>query len=261
MNYIDTHAHVYEAEFDDDRAEVMAAAAEAGVERLLLPAIDGESYGRMFDLCREYPDRCFPMMGLHPTSVNDNPNWEEDLHAVSRMLKNPPVERFYGVGEIGLDYYWSTDFRMQQRTAFAAQLEMSLEYGLPVAVHVRDAWDDTLEIVETFRGRGLRGIFHAFSGTAECYSRLKECGDFLFGIGGTVTFKKSTAAEVVKVMPLGDMVLETDCPYLTPVPFRGGRNQPAYIPYICRRIAELKGVAEEDVAAATTAAAERMFFS
>lgn len=255
---VDTHAHIYEPEFDADRSEVMARAAEAGVGLMLLPAIDGESYERMFDLCRSYPDRCRPMMGLHPTSVNDNERWEQDLARVRELLKDPPV-RLCGVGEIGLDYYWSRDFRREQREAFVRQVEWSLEFGLPVAVHVRDAWDDTVEIVKNFAGRGVRGVFHAFSGTADHLRELRECGDFVFGVGGTVTFKKSKAADVVAQMELSEMVLETDCPYLTPVPHRGERNEPAYIPYICARIAEIKGVAVGEVAAATTATAERIF--
>lgn len=259
--FIDTHTHIYEPEFDADRADVVTRALEAGVGRMLLPAIDGDSYERMFAACREWSGCCFAMMGLHPTSVNDNDHWESDLQRVEELLKNPPALRFYGVGEIGLDYYWSRDFADRQREVFERQLELSLEFGLPVAVHTRDAWDDTVEIVRRFAGRGLRGVFHAFSGSAENVRDLLACGDFLFGIGGTVTFKKSSVAEVVAGLDLDRIVLETDSPYLTPVPFRGSRNEPAYIPYICNRIAELKGVTALEVAAATTAAAEGMFFS
>ena len=261
MDFIDTHAHVYEPEFDADRDEVMAAAGAAGVRRLLLPAIDGSSYDRMFDLCRRYPGRCFPMAGLHPTSVNDNPDWEAELLRVEQIVKSTQGPKICGIGEIGLDYYWSSDFRRQQRTAYIHQLELALEHGLPVAVHVREAWDDVLEIAREFRGRGLKGIFHAFSGTVECWRELREYGDFLFGIGGTVTYKKSAAAEAVREMELSEIVLETDCPYLTPAPHRGERNQPAYIPFICRRTAEIKGLDEAEVAAATTANAERMFLT
>ena len=259
IDYIDTHAHIYEPEFDADRDEVMARAAAAGVRRMLLPAIDSESYERMLELCRRYPDRCRPMMGLHPTSVNDNDHWRQDLALVKTFLENEPSGSFCAVGEIGLDYYWSRDFRNEQREAFVRQIELSLEFGLPIAVHIRDAWDDALEIVKSFAGRGVRGVFHAFSGTAEDVDTLRGCGDFVFGIGGTVTFKKSKVAEAVAVMELSEIVLETDSPYLTPVPFRGQRNEPAYIPYICSRIAEIKGVEAAEVAAASTSAAERFF--
>lgn len=261
MQFIDTHAHIYEPEFDADREDVVARAAAAGVGRMLLPAIDGGSYERMFATCRDYGDRCFPMMGLHPTSVNDNPRWREELEAVERYLATPPVERFYGVGEIGLDFYWSRDFVREQCEAFERQVELSLEYDLPIAVHTRDAWPQMREIMRGFRGRGVRGVFHAFSDTAECYRELRECGDFLFGIGGTVTFRKSTLPEVVHEMDLADIVLETDCPYLTPVPHRGERNEPSYIPFVAARVAEIKGVGIEEVAAATTANAERMFLT
>ena len=257
-NLVDTHAHIYEPEFDADRDAVVTRAVEAGVRRMLLPAIDRESYERMFECCRRWPDRCFPMMGLHPTSVNDNPHWEDDLALVSTLLKAGD-KKFYGVGEIGLDYYWSTDFREQQREAFVRQIGMSLEHGLPVAVHVRDAWEDTVGILQRFAGRGVRGVLHAFSGTADDVEKLRCCGDFLFGVGGTVTFKKSRVAEVVQAMELSEIVLETDCPYLTPVPHRGERNEPAYVPYVCNRVAELKGVSPDEVAEVTTANAVRMF--
>lgn len=257
--YIDTHAHVYEPEFDADRSEVMARAAAAGVRRLLLPAIDSESYERMLALCRQYPDRCRPMMGLHPTSVNDNPRWRQDLALVREFLTKEPAGSFCAVGEIGLDYYWSRDFCREQREAFVQQVELAIEFGLPIAVHVRDAWEDTVEIIKNFAGRGVRGVFHAFSGTVAELDELRRCGDFVFGVGGTVTFKKSKVADVVARMELSEIVLETDCPYLTPVPHRGERNEPSYIPYICSRIAEIKGVAADEVAAATTTNAERVF--
>lgn len=258
IEFIDTHAHVYEQEFDADRADVMRRAADAGVGRMLLPAIDSESYERMLAMCRDYPDRCFPMMGLHPTSVNDNPCWERDLALVRDYLAQND-RKFCGVGEIGLDYYWSSDFRDWQRAAFESQIEMALEFGLPIAVHVRDAWEDTVDTVSRFAGRGLRGVFHAFSGTAEDLNALRSSGDFLFGVGGTVTFKKSKTADVVREMELSEIVLETDCPYLTPVPHRGERNEPAYVSYVCSRIAEIKEMTIAEVAAATTANAERMF--
>ena len=261
MTLIDTHSHLYEAEFDGDRAEALARAAACGVERLLLPAIDVQSHERLFDLCRGHGDRCIPMMGLHPTSVNDNPHWREELEQVEKYLKTPPpgIERFCAVGEIGLDFYWSSDFRQEQTEAFRRQCEMALAAGLPIAVHTRNAWPEMLAIVEEFRGTGLRGVFHAFGEDAATYEKLKSCGDFLFGIGGVVTFKKSRVADAVRAMSLDDLVLETDCPYLTPAPHRGERNESAYVVHICDKIAEIKGLAPAEVAAATTANARRMF--
>lgn len=267
MNLIDTHSHLYEPEFDADRGEALARAFDAGVGLLLLPAIDAASDERLFALCRRHPDRCLPMMGLHPTSVNDNPRWREELDRVARYLDNPPegVPPFCAVGEIGLDYYWDDRFAAEQIEAFTAQCRLAAARDLPVAIHTRAAWDDMRRIVgeeaEAARTRGerLRGVFHAFSEDADTYRALRGAGDFLFGIGGVVTFKKSQVAETVREMALDEIVLETDCPYLTPVPHRGERNESAYVRLVCEKIAQIKGLDPEEVAAATTANAARMF--
>lgn len=267
MNLIDTHSHLYEPEFDADREEALARAIDAGVGLLLLPAIDAASDERLFALCRRHPDRCLPMMGLHPTSVNDNPRWREELARVARCLDNPPegVPPFCAVGEIGLDYYWDDRFAAEQIEAFTAQCRLAAARNLPVAIHTRAAWNDMRRIVgqeaEAARARGerLRGVFHAFSEDADTYRALRGAGDFLFGIGGVVTFKKSKVAETVREMALDEIVLETDCPYLTPVPHRGERNESAYVRLVCEKIAQIKGLDPEEVAAATTANAARMF--
>lgn len=267
MNLIDTHSHLYEPEFDADREEALARAFDAGVGLLLLPAIDAASDERLFALCRRHPDRCLPMMGLHPTSVNDNPRWREELARVARCLDNPPegVPPFCAVGEIGLDYYWDDRFAAEQIEAFTAQCRLAAARNLPVAIHTRAAWNDMRRIVgqeaEAARARGerLRGVFHAFSEDADTYRALRGAGDFLFGIGGVVTFKKSQVAETVREMVLDEIVLETDCPYLTPVPHRGERNESAYVRLVCEKIAQIKGLDPEEVAAATTANAARMF--
>lgn len=267
MNLIDTHSHLYEPEFDADRGEALARAFDAGVGLLLLPAIDAASDERLFALCRRHPDRCLPMMGLHPTSVNDNPRWREELARVARCLDNPPegVPPFCAVGEIGLDYYWDDRFAAEQIEAFTAQCRLAAARNLPVAIHTRAAWNDMRRIVgqeaEAARARGerLQGVFHAFSEDADTYRALRGAGDFLFGIGGVVTFKKSKVAETVREMVLDEIVLETDCPYLTPVPHRGERNESAYVRLVCEKIAQIKGLDPEEVAAATTANAARMF--
>ena len=258
---IDTHSHIYDEAFDNDREEVVVRAKAEGVERIILPAIDGESNERLFDLCRQHPDYVHPLMGLHPTSINDNPKWREELAEVRRLLENPPqgIERFYGVGEVGLDLYWSRDWQAEQSEAFVAQLDMALEFDLPIVIHTRDAWEEMATIVEGYRGKGLRGIFHAFSSDVAMYERLRKCGDFLFGIGGVVTFKKSALAEVVKGMRLEDLVIETDAPYLTPTPHRGTRNESSYVRFVAMKIAELQGVDYEKVAEQTTANAKRIF--
>ena len=260
MKLIDTHSHLYEPEFDDDCEAAVARAREAGVAALLLPAIDTASDRR------SHPEYCFPMIGLHPTSVNDNPAWREELARVERYLLEPPAGiRFCAIGEIGLDYYWSDAFVAQQTEAFVAQLRLAARFDLPVAIHTRAAWDDMCRIVgeeakaaaET--GLRLRGVFHAFSEDTGTYRKLKACGDFAFGIGGVVTFRKSKLADTVREMELDDIVLETDCPYLTPAPHRGERNESAYVRFVCEKVAELKGLPPGEVAAATTANAKRIF--
>ena len=267
MELIDTHSHLYEPEFDTDRETAVARAREADVTALLLPAIDAASDERLFDLCRSHPESCFAMMGLHPTSVNDSPRWREELARVERYLLDPPegIGRFYAIGEIGLDYYWSDAFVAEQTEAFVAQLRLAARHDLPAAIHTRAAWDDMCRIIEAEtkrarkNGKRLRGVFHAYSEPTATFERLRGCGDFYFGIGGTVTFKKSKLAETVRTMPLERIVLETDCPYLTPAPYRGQRNESAYVRLVCDKIAELKGLAPEEVAAATTANAEALF--
>ena len=258
---IDTHSHIYDEAFDEDRKVVVERARAEGVEHIILPAIDGESNERLFDLCRECGDYVVPLMGLHPTSVNDNPRWREELAEVERLLANPPqgVERFYGVGEIGLDLYWSRDWQAEQTEAFKAQLDMALKHDLPIVVHTRDAWEEMAAIIEEYRDKGLRGVFHAFSSDVAMYERLREYGEFLFGIGGVVTFKKSALAEVVKSMRLEDLVVETDAPYLTPAPHRGTRNESSYVRFVAQKIAELQGLDYEVVAEQTTANAKRIF--
>ena len=266
MKLIDTHSHLYAEEFDDDRAEALARAREGGVVRLLLPAIDKESNERLFALAREAKDICRPMMGLHPTSVNENPHWREELAQVEQYLLSPPegVESC-AVGEIGLDYYWSQEYVAEQREAFVEQCRLAARLDLPVAIHTRAAWDDMCSLLEQEcrraeeRGERLRGVLHAYSEGAATYRRLKECGDWLFGVGGVVTYKKSLLAEAVKEMALEDIVLETDCPYLTPVPHRGKRNESSYVKYVCEKVAELKGVEPAEVARVTTENARRMF--
>lgn len=268
MKLIDTHSHLYAEEFDGDRAEAIARAQEQGVVQLLLPAIDSQSEERLFSLARAYPDVCRPMMGLHPTSVNDNPRWREELQLVEKHFANPPEGiRFCAVGEIGLDYYWSQEFKAEQREAFIMQCRLAARLNLPVAIHTRAAWEDMCDILEAEcaraaeRGEQLRGVLHAFSEGADIYRRLKGAGDWLFGIGGVVTYKKSVVAAAVAEMALEDIVLETDCPYLTPVPHRGKRNESAYVSHICHKVAELKGVTPDEVARLTTENARRMFLA
>lgn len=255
---IDTHSHIYSEEFDDDRAETLQRAWDAGVEMMLLPDIDSESRGRMFALAQEHPTRCKAMVGLHPTSVNDNPRWQEELDMVERLMREAPTP-LYGVGEIGLDLYWSRDFYNIQREVLHAQLELAIKYNKPVVIHTRDAYTEMLDAVATYRGRGLRGVFHAFAADVDMARKLLRNGEFTFGIGGVVTFKNSGMDRVVVDLPLELLLLETDSPYLTPAPHRGKRNEPAYVEYVCRKIAEIHRTTPERVDAITTATAKEIF--
>lgn len=259
MEIIDTHTHLFDEAFDADRAEVMERAQRAGIAKMMCPAIDSATHERLFTLCDAFPEQCLPMMGLHPTSVNDNPQWRHELRLVEEYLANPAGRRFYAVGEVGLDLYWSRDWQREQEEAFAKQVELALQYDLPLVIHTREAWSEMIALLKRYEGSGIRGIMHAFSGTVADYEAVKACGHFLFGIGGVITYKKSTLPEIVAHIPLEELVLETDSPYLTPAPFRGKRNETAYIRYVCERIAAIKEVSEEEVAAVTTANACRLF--
>ncbi len=254
---IDTHAHLYVEGYDLDRDAAVARAADAGVTRILLPAIDSEYHEVMLAAAARRPEVCTPMMGVHPTSMNDNPQWRRELEIAEAYLKNPPPGGFCAIGETGLDFYHSRDFKEQQMEAFRIQLGWGLRYDLPMVLHSRNATDETLHTIAEFPG--TRGVFHAWSGSVETYRAIKKLGDFMFGISGVVTFKNASLAAVVQQMELTDIVLETDCPWLTPTPFRGQRNEPSYIPYICQKVAELKNLPIEEVARQTTRNAERMY--
>lgn len=255
---IDTHSHIYAEEFNADRSEALERAWSAGVELMLLPDIDSESRDRMFKLAQQHPERCLAMAGLHPTSVNDNPQWQSELDIVERLLHTAPT-KLWGVGEIGLDLYWSKEFYREQREALHAQLELALQHNLPVAIHTRSAYNEMVDAIATYRGRGLRGVFHAFAESAEMARKLERMGEFKFGIGGVVTFKNSGLNKVVEELPTELLLLETDSPYLTPVPHRGKRNEPAYVEHVCRKIAEIKGTTFEVVESITTANAKHIF--
>jgi len=260
VRLIDTHSHIYDTQFDEDRDAVVTRACGVGVERLYLPAIDEESYEAMFALTRKYPDLCRPMMGLHPTSVNDNPGWREALERVADYLATPPEGiRFYGVGEVGLDFYWSRDWMDEQFEALRFQIELALRYDLPLVVHTRDAWDEMCRLMQEYAGSGLRGIMHSFCGSIDHYRALKASGDFLFGVGGPVTYKRSTLPDTLREIPLTELVLETDSPYLPPVPYRGKRNESAYVELVARKLAEIYETTPEEVGEITTRNALKLF--
>ena len=248
---IDTHSHIYDAAFDGDREEVIAADLADGVTKALLPAIDSEYHDKLFEICMAYPERFVPMAGFHPTSVNDNPNYRDELARIERIAKDPPVG-ICAIGETGLDLYWSREFIKEQIEAFEFQIELSLELGLPVSVHCREAWGEMVKVFERYKSRGVRGVLHAYSGSYETLRQLQRYGEFIIGVGGVLTYRKSGFADLVSRLSLDEIVLESDAPYLTPVPHRGGRNRSGYIRLVCERLAEIYSVPPSEIDERTT---------
>ncbi len=259
----DTHSHIYAEEFDTDRDDVVARAEQAGVRLILLPAIDKESYDRQEALAASRPDLFRQMMGLHPTSVGED--YRSDLElAHDKLFSNP--NKYIGIGEVGLDFYWDTTYRRQQIEALELQTGWAQALGKPIVLHLRngkdggadtDAYAEVFRLLERCAYRG-RGIMHCFSGTMADAERAAELG-FLIGIGGSLTYKKSTLPDIVRALPLENIVLETDSPYLAPVPYRGRRNESAYVSLVAQKVAEIKGLSPDEVAAATTTNACQLF--
>jgi TatD DNase family protein len=249
----DTHAHLYSRKFEADRNEMVQRAIDAGITKIYLPNIDAESIDAMLDLEAAFPNNCFAMMGLHPCSVNENV--EDALAIVEKYLQE---RTWAGVGETGIDLYWDKTFLEQQKMAFARQIEWAKDLNLPVIVHARESNEECLEVVKAGQDGRLRGIFHCFSGTLEQANRMIDLG-FMLGIGGTVTYPKSELPEVLRQVPLEHIVLETDAPYLPPVPHRGKRNESAYVKLVADMLSEIKVVPLSSVAKITSENAERMF--
>ena len=254
MAFVDTHTHLYVEEFDEDRELALIRAGEAGVARLFMPNIDDTTVDAMLALCRSH-EGCYPMIGFHPTSVDAD--WKARLAAVRRWLDSP--QTFYGIGEVGLDLYWDKTYKKEQMQAFEIQIEWALEHDLPLVVHCREAYPELFEVLAPYKNTGLRGIFHSFTGTEEEAARLLEYTGFLLGINGVVTFKKSVLPSVLPHVPLGRIVLETDSPYLAPVPYRGKRNESAYLVEVAGKLSEIYSVPLEEIARVTTENACRMF--
>jgi TatD DNase family protein len=213
----------------------------------------------MIDLCRAHPGLCLPMMGLHPTSVNDNPDWEWELEVVEKYLATPPVERFCAIGETGLDLHWCRDFLAEQTVAFERQIDLALRYDLPLVLHIREAWTEAMAVLARYAGRGLRGVAHAFSGGIDEYRFLRSVGDFALGMGGPVTYKKNLWRGRLPLIDLQHVVLETDAPWLPPEPFRGQRNESAHLVRIRDAAAAILGISPDDLDRITTANAGRIF--
>jgi TatD DNase family protein len=253
MNLIDTHTHLYLPEFDHDRDEVVARAVKEGVTAMLLPNIDSKSFPLMLETVNRYGGICKPMAGLHPTSVKEN--YEEELSFVTEAARSGT---FVAIGEIGIDLYWDKTFFNEQVTAFRRQLDMSLLLELPVVIHARESFGPIFEVLSDYRGTTLKGVFHAFTGGVKELQNALDMG-FMIGIGGIVTFKNSNLPEVIATAGINNIVLETDSPYLSPVPHRGQRNESSYLPFINYRLSTIFRLPHEETAAITTSNAMNLF--
>lgn len=253
MRLIDTHSHIYLEEFDNDREKIIQFAEKETISKILLPAVSAETHEAMLETEARFPDLCQAMMGLHPCSVKDD--YLNELKIARQHLEK---RKFVAVGEIGLDFYWDKTFTKQQFAAFHEQIEWASHFGLPIVIHSRNSTDECIEVVQEHQNGKLKGVFHCFSGNAEQAKKIIDLG-FYLGIGGVLTFKNSGLDKVIEDTDLSCLVLETDAPYLAPVPFRGKRNEPAYLKYVVQKLAELRSVSIDDVAAITSANAERLF--
>jgi TatD DNase family protein len=253
MRFIDTHSHIYDTGFQEDMDAVMVAAKSVGIEKIYMPGIDSTCIDDMMGMETKYPGFCIPMMGLHPCYVKEN--YQEELAIVEGWLTK---RKFAAIGEIGLDYYWDKTFAKEQQLVFEKQMQWGLDYGLPINIHTRNAMGETIEMVKPFAKKGLKGIFHCFSGSKESAEQIVEMG-FLLGLGGVLTYKNAGVAEAVVDIPMEFLVLETDAPYLPPVPYRGKRNEPAFMIEVAKKLAEIKNIPLHEVGEITSGNAERIF--
>jgi len=255
MQFIDTHSHLYSSQFDEDRTQAINDAISAGVSTIILPNISSEYTKGMLELCDEFPENCFPMMGLHPCDVNEDNIEAELLHVEQELAKR----KYIAVGEIGLDLYWDKTKLKIQEKAFIHQIELAKTFKLPIAIHVRDSFAEAIEIIEKLNDENLKGVFHCFTGSVEDAQRVISLGGFYLGIGGVLTFKNSGLDKTITEIKLQHLILETDAPYLAPTPFRGKRNESKYIVNIAEKLAEVHQIEIEDVAKITTLNAKKLF--
>ena len=253
MSLIDTHAHFYLPEFNEDIHEVMNRAKENGVERILLPNIDSSSIKPLLNLVDKYPDELVPMMGLHPTSVNAD--FEAELNIVRETLQE---RKFCAIGEIGIDLYWDKTFFKEQVRAFKTQIEIALDFDLPIVVHARDSFDEILDVLEQYRDTKLRGVLHSFTGNFKQAEQAIDLG-FYLGVGGISTFKNSGVGAVIAQQPLSNLILETDSPYLAPTPKRGKRNESSFVRYVAEKLAEYNQMQVSEIEHITTTNAQKLF--
>ena len=258
MHFIDTHTHIYSEEFNEDRAEVVKRALEAGATHLLLPNCDEPSLRPILNMCHDYPGICLPMIGLHPTEMPEDPHALLDRMEAELAAPNSP---YIAVGEVGVDLYWDQSRRDEQIDVFRRQIEWSIQYQLPLSIHMRSAHREMVDTLQPYREQLPGGVFHCFGGTAEEAQELIELfPNFVFGIGGVVTFKKSLLPAILRTtIPLNRIVTETDAPYLTPTPYRGKRNEPAFIPFVVAKLAEIYDRTPEEVGEITSKTARKVF--
>jgi len=242
MQFIDTHTHLYLPEFDTDRDEVVSRAIGSGISKMLLPNIDLQSVDLMLSAVNRYPGICYPMTGLHPTSVKS-----DYLSHLDNLEKLVAHHKFIAIGEIGIDLYWDKTFLKEQMISFRRQIAFAFDNGLPVVIHSRDAFPEVFSVLDEFKGKALKGVFHAFTGTLQDAETAIDMG-FKLGIGGIVTFKNSGLDKIVSEIGPDNLILETDSPYLAPVPYRGKRNESSYICIINRKLADILGIKEEEIA-------------
>lgn len=254
MRLIDTHCHLYSEQFDTDREQVIANAKRMGVDRILLPNVDLQTVAGMHELVANHPGVCYPMMGLHPCDVK--PDYETEI---AQLFSFFDTHTYCAVGEIGIDLYWDKTTQDIQEKAFLMQVDFAIEKGLPIAIHSRNATARIIEMLKNYKGKGLRGVFHCFSESLELAQEILKLDGFLLGIGGVLTYKNAGLPEVMQQIDLQHIILETDSPYLPPVPHRGKRNEPAYTRLVAEKLADVKGVSLRDIADITTANAEQLF--
>ena len=253
MRFTDTHSHLYDEAFAGEEDQAIARSIEAGVAKIIFPDIDSHTREHMFSIAGRHEGTVYPCLGLHPTSVDAS--WETEMEKLHENLSR----KIWAIGEIGMDCYWSKEFIKEQETVFRMQLELADRHSLPVIIHSRESTELIINILKDCSHLNLRGVFHAYSGSSETFRELQKLGDWYIGIGGVLTYKKASIAETVKKIPLDRILLETDSPYLTPVPYRGKRNESSFVPLIATRLSEQTGATLEEIAETTTTNAYKLF--
>ncbi|MBU2018208.1 MAG: TatD family hydrolase [Bacteroidetes bacterium] len=254
MYFIDTHSHIYQPDFDEDRTEAMQRAFQNNIQQILLPNIDCETIPRVLQLVEQFPHQAFGMLGLHPSHVKEN--WEEELRA---LLELKDRSKWVAIGEIGMDLYWDKTYIEEQKQAFRLQIQWAKDWKLPIVIHAREAFQEIFEILDEVMDERLSGVFHCFTGGKEEVEHILNYPNFYFGIGGVATYKKAALDEVIQMIPSEKLILETDAPYLSPVPFRGKRNESSYLIHTAEKVADVLNIKLSELAELTTRNAQKLF--